>query len=289
MSLYSLDELTDLSAPALLLAFDGWVDAGSAATTAAGKVAERAEVVGRFAPDLLYDYRARRPTLVILDGRPADLTWPELTIRRRRIGERDLFVIVGPEPDFRWRELCEAALELAKRLGVVEWITVGSIPAAVPHTRSVPILGTQSETGLLAEGVPPGPDGLLTVPAAAVSVIDHAIAAAGIPAVGYFAQIPHYVSGEYPLAAAELLRVLGRHLRYDLASSAVDDEARLLRTRLDAATAADDQTRSYVERMEAMVDEARRPAGDDLIAEIERFLREGGGGGERGGEERLGE
>ena len=105
MAIYTLDDLRDLSAPAMLVALDGWVDAGAAATSAAGKIAERAEVVGRFDPDLLFDYRARRPTLVILDGRPAELTWPELTIRHRRLGERDLFVLSGPEPDFRWREL----------------------------------------------------------------------------------------------------------------------------------------------------------------------------------------
>lgn len=287
MALYSLDQLADLAAPTILVAFDGWVDAGSAATTAAEKIAERGEVVGRFDPDALYDYRARRPTLVILDGRPAELTWPELTIRRRRLGARDVVVITGPEPDYRWRELCDAALEISARLGVVEWISLGSIPAAVPHTRPVPVLGTQSRSGLLQPGVEPGPEGLLRVPAAAVSVVDHAVAASGIPALGYFAQVPHYVSGEYPLAASELLRVLGDHFTADLSSAALDEEARLLRTRLDAAAAADEQTRTYVERMEAMVDESRRPAGDDLIAEIERFLRSGdtgsGGTGGAGG------
>lgn len=279
MALYTLDAIDDLAAPAVLVAFDGWVDAGSAATTAAQKIGERGEVVGRFDADALYDYRARRPTLVILDGRPADLTWPELTLRRRRLGERDVLVIAGPEPDYRWRELCAAAVEIAERLGVVEWISLGSIPAAVPHTRPVPVLGTQSRSGLLQPGIEPGPEGLLRVPAAAVSVVDHAVAAAGVPALGYFAQVPHYVSGEYPLAASELLRVLGDHFTANLASSAIDEEAQLLRTRLDAAAAADEQTRTYVERMEAMVDESRRPAGDDLIAEIERFLRDGGSAG----------
>lgn len=276
MALYQLDDLRDLSAPALLIALDGWVDAGSAATDAAGRLAERAEVVGRFEPDQLFDFRARRPTLSILDGRPADIVWPELTIRRRRIGERDLFILTGAEPDFRWNELVASCVEIARRLGVVEWITLGAIPSAVPHTRATPVMGTQSSSGLLAPGVTPGPEGLLKVPAAAVSVIDHAIATAGIPAVGYFAQVPHYVSGDYAPAAVELLRVLSRHLGTDLSSAALDADATLVRTKLDQATAQDEQTRSYVERMEAMVDESGQASGDDLIADIERFLREGG-------------
>jgi hypothetical protein len=123
------------------------------------------------------------------------------------------------------------------------------------------------------------------VPAAAISVLDHAIARAGIPAVGYFAQVPHYVTGAYVPAAVELLRVLSRHLGHEVAPGALRDESRQVLERLDVATAADEGTRAYVERLEATVDEARRPSGDDLISEIERFLRESGpdGGQDRGG------
>jgi hypothetical protein len=146
----------------------------------------------------------------------------------------------------------------------------------VPHTRSVPILGTQSAPGLLRADVTPGPDGILRVPAAAVSVLDHAIARSGIPAVGYFAQVPHYVTGPYAPAALELLRVLGRHLGHDVDLGPLREASSLVLARLDAATAADEGTRAYVERLEATVDEARRPSGDDLISEIEQFLRERG-------------
>jgi hypothetical protein len=110
-----------------------------------------------------------------------------------------------------------------------------------------------------------------------------AVSRAGIPAVGYFAQIPHYVSGEYPGAAAELLRAVGRHLDIEPPMGDLADEARALRKRLDTAASLDENTRNYVERLEGMVDESRLPAGDDLIADIERFLRDqgrelGGGG-----------
>jgi hypothetical protein len=101
-------------------------------------------------------------------------------------------------------------------------------------------------------------------------------AEAGIAAVGYFAQVPHYVSGPYPAAALQLLMSVGRHLGLDLDGGPLAEESEQMRVRLDAATAIDESTRSYVERLEAMVDEERLPAGDDLISEIERFLRDQG-------------
>jgi hypothetical protein len=276
MTLYKLARHDELVAPSMIVALDGWVDAGSAATTAAATLAEGSRVLATFDADAIFDYRARRPTLEIIDGRPESLTWPELSLRSTRVSERDLLVLTGAEPDYRWHELATDIADLAGQLGVAEWISLGAIPAAVPHTRPVPILGTASEPGLLRGGVQPGPQGTLTVPAATISVLDIAIGKAGIPTVGYFAQIPHYISGPYPGASIELLRVLGRHLGLELDTGHLPEEARLMRVRLDAAAAREETTRTYVERLEAMVDEARLPSGDDLITEIERFLRDGG-------------
>ena len=279
MSLFDLRDPGDLVAPLLVASFDGWVDAGAAATTAAARLAEDAATIATFDTDRLYDYRARRPTLEIVDGRPDRLTWPELTLRRARLGDRDLLVLSGPEPDYRWRELEAAAVDLARRLDVSAWISLGAIPAAVPHTRPVTVLGTESRPGLLRGDVAAGPEGVLRVPSAAISVLDLAASRAGIPTIGYYAQVPHYVTGGYPPASVELLRLVGRHLDVEIAMGELRDEARRMLARLDAATAGDANTRAYVERLEAMVDEARRPAGDDLISEIERFLRDQGGDG----------
>ena len=279
VALYRLTEPKDLVAPTMIAAFDGWVDAGAAATTAAAQLAEGGELVATFEGDLLFDYRARRPTLEIRDGRMASLTWRELTIRRSRIGERDLLVLTGVEPDFRWREFCDAVLDIASRLGVAQWISLGAIPAAVPHTRAVPIMGTESEAGLLRGNVRPGPEGLLRVPAAALSVLEMMMARSGTTAVGYFAQVPHYVSGPYPVAALALLRTLERHIGVSIPAGTLEDDARQLGTHLDSLAKGDETTRAYVERLESMVDEERLPAGDELISEIERFLRETGNGG----------
>jgi hypothetical protein len=245
-------------------------------------LAHEAVTVATFDGDQLYDYRARRPTLVIQDGHLASLTWPELTLRHARFGGRDLLALSGSEPDDRWHALADATVELARRLDASAWVSLGAIPAGVPHTRPVPVLGTESEPGLLRGGVNAGPTGLLRVPSAALSMLEMAVAEAGIPAVGYFAQVPHYVTGPYAIAAVELLRALERHLGVDLPRGELAEEARQLRLRLDAATAADETTRAYVERLEAAVDESRRPEGDDLISEIERFLRERNGGAEPG-------
>ena len=280
MPLYRLDDVSEpLVAPAILAAFDGWIDAGGSSTAAATHLVGDAEPLVRFDADVLYDYRSRRPVLDIIDGTLHELTWPELSIRRVRVGERDVLVFTGPEPDFRWRELGGDLVEIVSRLGVVEWITLGAIPAAVPHTRAVPILATASRSGLLHEDEQQGPQGLLRVPSAAVSSLEHTIAGSGIPAVGFFAQVPHYVGGSYVAATIALLEHVARHLGIDVPLGALTDEALDQRQRLDAAVEADDDSRSYVSRLEGVVDNEQMPTGDELVSEIERFLQQGEPGG----------
>jgi hypothetical protein len=274
VAIYRIDREPGMIAPAIVAAFDSWIDAGSAATVAAGRLAGDGDVVATFDPDTLFDYRARRPALEIVDGRLRELEWPELVVRRSRLDDRDLLVLAGPEPDYHWRQLTDGVVELVRALGVTQWISLGAIPGAVPHTRPVPILGTESSPGLLRGDVTPGPAGTLRVPAAALSALEMAVAGSGVDAVGYFAQVPHYLSGPYPAAAAALIRAVGRHLGVDVPAADLEEEAAQLRIRIDTAAAVDDTTRGYVERLEAMVDEERLPAGDDLIADIERFLRD---------------
>src|SRR2546428_6751889 len=123
MALARLADITEpLVAPALVAAFDGWVDAAGAATTAAAHAADGGDVVVTFDGDLIYDYRSRRPVLDIIDGTLTEITWYDLAIRRARVGGRDLLVMWGAEPDFRWRELGNDVVDLALRLGVTEWI-----------------------------------------------------------------------------------------------------------------------------------------------------------------------
>ena len=278
MAIYRLSETRELVAPVLIASFDGWVDAGSAATLAADQIAEGGAVIATFDADELFDYRARRPTLQIIDGQLRELSWPELTLRLSALGPRDVLVMSGPEPDYRWHAFAAAVIELARRLRVVEWISLGAIPAAVPHTRPVPIIGTASDPSRLRAGIVAGPEGIMRVPSAALSVLEMAMAAAGIPAVGYFAQVPHYVTGPSPAAALALLDVLADHLAMEIPRGQLAEQARDIRTRLDLATAADEATRAHVARLEERADEEHPASGDDLIADIERFLRDQGGG-----------
>jgi hypothetical protein len=276
MALYRLDDPGPFDQAPLIVALDGWVDAGGAATTAAGLIASGGRTVATFDADRLFDYRARRPTLRIEDGRLEELSWPDFEIVVADHGGTEILVLTGPEPDYRWRRLADAVVEVAGVLGVARWISLGAIPAAVPHTRPVPILGTASRPGLLRGDIRPGPQGLLRVPSALVSVLEMRAAEAGIEAVGYFAQVPHYVTGPYAPAALALHRAVAGHLDLALDPGGLGVESLELRTRLDAATSVDENTRGYVERLEAMVDEERLPSGDDLISEIEQFLRDQG-------------
>jgi PAC2 family len=281
MTLYRLTESVEqLAAPALVAAFDGWIDAAGASTAATAMVGSDGQLVATFDPDALYDYRSRRPVLDVIDGRLTQLVWPDFSLKRVRVGGRDLLVLTGPEPDFRWRELSRDVLEIALKLGVVEWVSLGAIPAAVPHTRPVPILATASKQGLLAGDEQQGPEGLLRVPSAALSTIELAVSGNGIPAVGFYAQVPHYVGGPFAAATIGLLEHAGRHLGVDLPVGALPDEAMTQRQRLDEAVAESEESRAYVERLEQMADEQGQPSGEDLVSEIERFLQQRGGGGQ---------
>ncbi|MGZ6544298.1 MAG: PAC2 family protein, partial [Actinomycetota bacterium] len=146
------------------------------------------------------------------------------------------------------------------------------IPAAVPHTRPVPVLATASKDGLLHEDESKGPQGLLRVPGAALSTLELAVSGTGIPAVGFFAQVPHYVGGPFAIASIALLEHLGRHLGVELPLGTLIADAQEQRDRLDAAVAADEDAGAYLQRLEALAGEDRLTSGDELASEIERFL-----------------
>jgi hypothetical protein len=273
MTLLHVDDLPDdLAAPVLVVAFDGWVDAAGASSAATEHLATGGSLVASFDDDTLFDYRSRRPTLDIIDGSLHRLVWPAIKVHRRTLDGRDLLILHGPEPDFRWKELGDELGAFCLQAGVMQWVSLGAIPAAVPHTRPVPVLATASREGLLHEADTQGPPGLLRVPSAALSAVELPVSTAGVPAVGFYAQVPHYVGGPYAAASISLLRHLARHLGIEIPLGDLEDEAEGQRQRLDAAVAADDDVRELLERMEQHGEE-EIPSGDELAAEIERFLR----------------
>ena len=276
MPLYEMTSKISFAAPVMIGAFDGWIDASGASTSAATTLGNRGDVIARFDTDALYDYRARRPALDVIDGTLTRLEWPELTLRSMESGGRHLLILTGPEPDFRWRQLGTDVLDLCLRAGVVQWASLGALPAAVPHTRPVPVLATASAPDLLQDDEVQGPAGLLRVPGAALSTIEMAVSGTGIPSVGFYAQVPHYVGGPYASASIALLEHLGRHLGVDLPLGALVTEAQEQRDRLDAAVAEDADAAGYLQRLETIAGDERIPSGDELASEIERFLSETG-------------
>ena len=278
MPLYRLGDVPgSLARPVVVAAFDGWIDAAGAASNAADMLARGGESVATFDGNVLFDYRSRRPTLDVVDGTLTRLVWPALELHHREADGRDLLVLHGAEPDFRWKELGDDILELCVRLGVTEWVSLGAIPAAVPHTRPVPVMATASAGAGLHEAETKGPAGLLRVPSAGLSAMEVAVTEGGIPAVGFYAQVPHYIGGPYAAATLALLQHLGRHLRTELPLGSLDEDARTQRERLDAAVAEDDDVRAILLQLENASEE-EIPSGDDLAAEIERFLRNEGPG-----------
>ena len=223
--MYDTKPHRDLVAPALIVAFDGWVSAGAAGTATADHLAADGEVVVSFASDRLYDYRVNRPILSFTDGIIEDIEWPETMIRLRDAGARDLLVLSGPEPNWNWQAFADSVADLAGGLGVVEQISLGGIPWAAPHTRPTILTTTASRADLLG-GEANYPAGLLRVPASAASVLERAVAERGIPTVGFWARVPHYVAGVYYPAVVTLLERVARHLGIEVPlGSLVDDSA----------------------------------------------------------------
>jgi hypothetical protein len=258
---YELSQLPDeLIAPALLVSFEDWVDAAGAASAAARHIADGGEVVATFDGDVLYD----------VDGIPKRFDWPELTVTHRRLPERDLFVLSGPEPDYRWREFAAAVLELSLRVGIVQHVSLGAIPAAVPHTAPTPVMMTASADSEARANVQV--EGLLRVPAAAVSLIEWTMAENGIPAVGFWAQIPHYAAPFAPGSIA-LIRRVEDHLGVTIGAGALEEEEATQRTALQQLLEGNEDAREYIERLQGMMGEQEVPPAENIAEEVERFLR----------------
>ena len=265
--------LEDLVAPYLIVAFEGWVSAGSAGTATADHLAADAPVVATFETDALYDYRVSRPTVGFSEGVLGEVAWPELTIRRRR-GERDLLILSGPEPNWQWRRLTETVAGFAADTGVVQQISLGGIPWAAPHTRPTVVTTTASEPRLLGDeaNAVAGP---LEVPAAASIVIARRLADAGIDTVGLWARVPHYVGGIYYSAVVTLSERVCRRAGISDDPGTLVDEAAEQRRRLDETSAGQPQVASLVERYEELYDAGSELAsGEEIAADFERFLRQ---------------
>lgn len=258
--------------PALVVALDGWVNAGQAATIAGAEMAGDGRLVAEFSADDLIDYRQSRPMVEFVDGVIDEVTWPGLAVRLHAGTKRDVLIMSGIEPNWNWRRLAAATVEMARRMGVVEHISIGGVPWAAPHTRPVSLMVTTT-----SPEYPPGDwdrlPGTMRVPAAATSILEHAMAEAGFPTIGFWARVPSYSGSVYPAAALALLQRLSEHLDEgfsvdDLTTAAVDQ-----RIEIDAIVDARPELHRMVEEYEMVHDTGAGISGDAIAAEIERFLR----------------
>jgi proteasome assembly chaperone (PAC2) family protein len=277
-------ERPTLERPVLIVAFQGWNDGGQAATLAAGYLA-RLWGARKFAdidPELFVDFQATRPRVTLTDGSTRKIEWPENVFYRARIPgtNRDAVILVGVEPNYRWRTFTELVSDLVRDLGIEMVVTFGALLADVPHTRPAPVTGAASDPKLVDElGLQlsryEGPTGI-------VGVILDACRREGIPSVSLWAAVPHYVSlAPSPRAARALCERLGGMLGIGIEVGELAEAETSYVEQVSEAVASDADTQAYVEELEQRADSldwleesGDLPSGEALAAEIARYLRE---------------
>jgi hypothetical protein len=285
--LYEVHGTPALVDPVLILGMEGWVDAGYGAATATSALlgGMKTEVLVSFDDDGLLDHRARRPVAHLRDGVNTGLTWPAIQLRHGRPeGSRDVLVLAGPEPDLRWREFVTGVVGLAGQLGVNLVVGLGAFPAPVPHTRPVRLAATATTPELAAQvGFIAGS---IDVPAGIHAALELGFATVGVPCVGIWARVPHYVAAmPYPAASAALLDKLANLTGIPVDSDGLHRAAEVTRRRVDELIANSEEHGEMVRQLEAQNDAEMGPtglgtgplpSGDELAAELERFLRNEG-------------
>lgn len=256
----------------LVLAVSGWVDAGLVATNAAAALTREGRTVAEFNPDEIYDYRSSRPQVDLSGGGTTDVRWPSLALTAVSQGTTDLLVLSGAEPNLKWRAIASELARLASTVEVGRVISLGAVPAAVPHTRPTPIMVTSDDPDIPPVGLP---EATFTVPGAIVNVIGHEIRReAKATDVGFWAQIPHYVSGEYWPGTVALLERVSATLGLAVDLEEMSRAAAEQRSRLDAVTNERPEARAYVRRLEEISAGSINPmSADQLAEEVEEFLR----------------
>lgn len=298
MSLYQRHGARLPERPVLVVALEGWVDAGLGADGAISALlsVEPTELLATFDGESLIDQRARRPVVHIAHGVNEGLTWPLIQMRlgTDRAGS-DVCYLVGPEPDFRWHSFVADVVELTQSLGVRMAVGLGAFPAPAPHTRPIRLAATappESAELVPAIGVVQGE---IDVPSGVWGALELAFGQVGIPAVGLWARVPHYVAGmAFPAASAALLDGLSAIAGLSVDSTELHTSADTARRQVDELIAKSAEHGQLVRQLESNVDAAEGnpldigqiPTGDELADELERYLRDersDEGGGEFGG------
>jgi proteasome assembly chaperone (PAC2) family protein len=270
-----------LRRPVLVAAFRGWNDGGQGASLAAGYLAKQwaGQRFAEIDSEHFYDFQATRPHVSLEEGLTRKLDWPENGFFHAEIpgAGRDAVILLGTEPNLRWKTFSQLVLGLAQDLGVERVVTFGSLLADVPHTRPAPVTAAATDEAMMQElGLEPsryeGPTGI-------VGVLLDACRVADLSSLSLWAAVPHYVSlAPSPRAALALVRRFGELLSIDVDVTELEQAADEYSEQVTEAVSADADTAAYVEELERRVDmlnaEEELPSGDSLAAELTRFLRE---------------
>ena len=280
-----MSELTVLSRPelrnpVLIAAFRGWNDGGQGATLAGGYLARQwgAQQFAEIDCDNFYDFQVVRPQVSLEDGLTRKLDWPENHFFHAPIpgSDRDAVLLLGVEPNIRWKAYSNLVVELARELRIELVITLGSLLADVPHTRPAPVTGSATDPELIDQlGLQAsryeGPTGI-------VGILHDVCRQHGLPSASLWAAVPHYVSlTPNPRAALALCERLASILEIDMDVEELREAADGYAEQVSQAVAADADTQAYVEDLERRADEFDEediPSGEALAAELTRFLRE---------------
>jgi proteasome assembly chaperone (PAC2) family protein len=271
--------------PVLVVALEGWVDAGLGATTAIAALLGQGptEELVTFNGEHFLDQRARRPVAHIINGVTTELNWPRTVVRQGTDGAgADVLYLVGPEPDFHWRAFTEAVVGLARSWRVRMVVGLGAFPAPAPHTRPIRLAATAppASADLIEQvGIVQGE---LEVPAGVLSALELAFGDVGIPAVSLWARVPHYVAGmPFPEASAALIDGLASIAGLSIDSAALRHAADSSRRQVDQLIADNNEHQAMVRKLEESMDASEGnamgvgevPSGDEIAAELEKFLR----------------
>jgi proteasome assembly chaperone (PAC2) family protein len=271
----------ELKRPVLIAAFRGWNDGGQGASLGAAYLAKQWSAA-RFAeiePEGFFDFQAVRPHVSLVEGETRRIDWPDNGFFHASIPgtDRDAVLLLGIEPNLRWRTFSGLVLELARDLGVEMLVTFGSLLADVPHTRPAPVTAAATDPALVTElGLEAsryeGPTGI-------VGIVHDQCREAEIASVSLWAAVPHYVSlAPSPRAALALVRRFGELMHIDVELGELEHAAEEYAEQVSEAVSTDAETAAYVEELEQRVDslapEGDIPSGESLAAELSRFLRE---------------
>lgn len=272
----------------LMHALDGFLDAGSAAQIAASHLIETldGQVVARFDTDLLHDYRARRPPMVFVEDHYESYAAPELALHELKDSTGTPFLLLtGPEPDVMWERFTAAVGQLTDRFGVRLMVGLGGVPMTIPHTRPTTLTAHGTRRELIKR--PNVWRGNLRVPGSASALLELRMGERGRDAIGFVAHVPHYLASvEFPQAAAALLDAVSDEVGLLLPVGSLHQAGVTRLREIDAQLADDPQAIGVVKALEEQYDsfvtnrqqgemtalDANVPTGEELGAELERFL-----------------